>query len=85
MKELPELSELETDPEYAAGYADGMYQAIGMVHAALEQHWITSVNCDKDAGTNYASCSCSEWRGKTWNSVGAAVREWIDHVMETVQ
>ena len=46
----------------------------------LREHWITSVNCDKQTGTNYATCACSAWRGRTHTSVRAAVDEWIEHV-----
>lgn len=50
----------------------------------LAEHWLTSVNCDKEAKTNYASCSCSQWRGPMRKSVGAAVQDWARHVVSTL-
>lgn len=52
-----------------------------LIEAALADHWITSVNCDKAAGTNYATCACSLWRGPIRKSVGEAVKDWIAHLL----
>ena len=54
---------------------------IDAVEDSLRAHWITSVNCDKEAGTNYASCSCSIWRGPVRSTLGEAVNDWVAHVL----
>lgn len=53
---------------------------IDLVAGSLREHWLTSTNCDKATGTNYASCSCSAWRGPVRKSQGEAVNDWIVHV-----
>lgn len=52
-----------------------------LIESALREHWITSVNCDKSAKTNHATCSCSLWRGPVRQSVGEAVQDWVAHVL----
>jgi hypothetical protein len=49
---------------------------------ALTGHYVTAIDCDHDAKTDIVRCSCSVWTGTPQPSVGAAVREWADHVME---
>jgi hypothetical protein len=48
----------------------------------LREHWLTGTGCDKDAGTNVATCFCSKWRSRVEYSPVAAVDRWIEHVME---
>jgi len=54
---------------------------IDLVEDSLRKHWITGTNCDKAAGTNYATCSCSQWRGPVRKSLGEAINDWIAHVL----
>lgn len=61
--------------------ADGVRERLRSV---LKEHWITSVNCDKQESMNRASCSCSLLVGHRVPSVGAAVDEWIEHVLATL-
>jgi hypothetical protein len=51
------------------------------LRAILREHWITNIVCDHDTKTDRACCSCSAWRGNTKPSIGAAVDDWIDHVL----
>jgi len=50
----------------------------------LREHWLVSVNCDHDKKTDRAQCSCSLVAFPERPSVGAAVSDWIDHVIEQV-
>lgn len=52
-----------------------------VLRLVLKEHWIMSVNCDKRVHTNRASCSCSVWVGHQVTSIGAAVDEWVEHVL----
>lgn len=61
--------------------SDGVRERLRSV---LKEHWITSVNCDKQESMNHASCSCSLLVGHRVPSVGAAVDEWIEHVLATL-
>jgi hypothetical protein len=53
----------------------------GALRDTLEEHWLTSTNCDKGGGTNFATCSCGLWRGPVCKSQGAAVETWVEHVL----
>lgn len=57
--------------------------------ATMNQSWdtyrLTSIGCDRAAGTNTPTCSCSQWAAPTFNSVGAAVDAWIDHVISEMR
>lgn len=57
---------------------------LNRLRETLREHWITSIGCDHAAGTDTPSCSCSQWKGPTVNSVGAAVNAWIEHVLTQV-
>ena len=48
----------------------------------LRDHFLVSVNCDHSTKTNRAQCSCSLVKFHERSSVGAAVDDWIAHVIE---
>ena len=51
----------------------------------LREHWLTGTGCDKENGTNVATCFCSKWRSRVERSPVAATERWIEHVMEHVR
>ena len=53
------------------------------LRSTLALHYITAIDCDHDAKTDTVRCNCSVWTGAPQPSVGAAVQEWIDHVLGT--
>jgi len=46
----------------------------------LAEHWLYSVECDPEAKTDRAHCSCSLVAFPVRPSVGDAVRDWAEHV-----
>ena len=49
--------------------------------AVLRQHWLTGTTCNKERGTNRATCYCSVWLGAERGSPVAAVEDWINHIL----
>jgi hypothetical protein len=52
----------------------------GVTRGHLYDHWLVAVQCDHEAKTDTAVCSCSRWKDVPHASVGDAVKAWIDHV-----
>lgn len=50
----------------------------------LRDHWLVSVNCDHTAKTDRAQCSCSLVEFPVRPSVGDAVNDWVNHVLEQI-
>ena len=50
--------------------------------AALAEHYLMTVNCDHDTGSDNPVCGCSVVNLGWHPSVGAAIQAWIDHVTE---
>jgi len=48
--------------------------------AVLAEHWLARVECDPEAKTDRAHCSCSMVALLVRPSVGDAVRDWAEHV-----
>lgn len=51
----------------------------------LKQHWVTAVDCNHEEKKDTVRCSCSVWTGTPKSSVGQAIDEWIDHVVDRAQ
>lgn len=51
----------------------------------LREHWLTGIQCDEATGTDVASCYCAVWCSGRQPNVGAAVKAWVEHVMEQVR
>lgn len=54
---------------------------VSRLRERLYEHWLVSVDCDHEAKTDIATCSCSQWRDVPHPSVGEAVKAWIDHAL----
>ena len=52
------------------------------IKAAMANHWLVAVHCNHEDKTDRAQCSCGEWRGKEMASVGEAVQDYCDHLLE---
>lgn len=66
----------------ADGEGTNYYEALRTV---LRLHYVTAIECDHDAKTDTIRCNCSVWTGTPQPSVGAAVGEWVEHVMESLR
>jgi len=64
---------------------DAAAQTAAAVTARLRGHWLTAVECDHEAATDTARCSCSMWTGTPQPSVGEAVDQWIAHVLSNLE
>lgn len=51
------------------------------LRTVLREHWLTAIDCDHEAKTDTARCYCTRWTGAPQPNVGAAVEEWIAHVL----
>ena len=55
----------------------------------LRNHWVTAMECTHDdspsGGTDIVRCSCSQWTGTVQPTVGAAVEEWVQHVLSFME
>lgn len=56
-------------------------QAFDDLAAVLADHYVTAIDCNHGKKTDTVRCSCSKWTGTPQLSVGAAVRQWILHVI----
>lgn len=50
------------------------------VEGLLALHYVTKIDCDPIAKTDTVRCNCSVWTGTPQPSIGAAAREYADHV-----
>ena len=48
----------------------------------MMDHWLFAVNCNHEAKTDTAQCSCSRWRGEEMPSIGKAVENYFEHFWE---
>lgn len=76
------------------GYAEAVqvieHRAANLVHAdkimvTLQKHYLMGVKCNHEHKTDRASCYCTVWRGSEMANVGAAIDEWILHVIEEMK
>jgi hypothetical protein len=52
------------------------------LRTVLREHWLVSVGCDHDAGTDTPVCACSRVSLGTHPNVQAAVDAWVAHVLD---
>lgn len=51
-----------------------------LLELVLSNHYATAVECDHETRTDIVRCACSRWTGTSQPSVGAAIKEWINHI-----
>lgn len=57
-------------------------QELAQMKATLQDHWVTAVECNHEDKTDTVRCSCSVWTGTPQPSIGKAIEQWVQHVME---
>lgn len=57
-------------------------QELARMKATLQNHWVTAVECNHEDKTDTVRCSCSVWTGTPQPSIGKAIEQWVQHVME---
>lgn len=82
------MSKFATREDRERAVMDALERAEGKrdadVAAVLREHWLTSVECDHEAGTDVATCFCAVWRSEPQPTVRHAVERWIEHVVQSL-
>lgn len=60
-------------------------EQLSQVAAVLTVHWLTEVQCNHEAKTDRSFCWCGSFQSEPQDSVGGAVRRWVEHIVEQIR